>query len=167
LVRGTVPTAHGIRGLVRLVLRTDFPERVVEAEQLTLRLPDGEVRSYRVERMEPYKEGLLAKLEGVDDRDAAEALRGAEVVARADELPELPEGEYYWHQLRGLTVVTTDGRRVGVIKDILRTGSNDVYVTQIDRRREGPLIPAIPDVIERVDLQAGEVVIKPMPGLLE
>lgn len=153
--------------MVRAILSTDFPERVLEAARLTLRAGDGSLADYRLEHGDYYKSGVLLKLVGVDDRDAAEALRGAEIVARAEDLPPLPAGEYYWHQLVGLRVVTVDGEAVGTITEILRTGSNDVYVTERAPRRPGPLIPDIADVIERVDLAAGEVVIKPLPGLLD
>jgi 16S rRNA processing protein RimM len=167
VVRGVVRSVHGIRGLLRATLQTDFPERVLRARELTLRLPDGALCTVTLEQATPYKQGLLLKLAGVDDRTGAEQWRGAEIVARADDLPALAAGEYYWHQLVGLRVVTVTGAAVGVITDILRTGSNDVYVTERAPRQPGPLIPAIDEVLERVDLEAGEVVIRPMPGLLE
>lgn len=172
LVRGTIRAAHGIKGHVRASVSTDFPERVLKAKELTLRLPDGTIEVRALERAIVYKTGLMLKLAGVDDRDAAEALRGTQVVADKSELPALADDEIYWHQLMGLRVVTVDGQEVGEISDILRTGSNDVYVTELPSatgrgRRPGPLIPAIDDVLERVDLDAGVVVIRPMPGLLD
>ncbi|MBI5831114.1 MAG: 16S rRNA processing protein RimM [Armatimonadetes bacterium] len=172
IVRGKVSTAHGIQGQVRLALSTDFPERVLDAKELTLRLPDGSIEVRRLEKASVYKTGLMLKLAGIDDRNAAEALRGAEVVADKSELPALPDDEIYWHQLMGLRVVTVDGQEVGEITDILRTGSNDVYVTEVPSatgrgKRPGPLIPAIDDVLERVDPEAGVVIIRPMPGLLD
>jgi len=172
IVRGKVSTAHGIKGHVRVTLSTDFPERVLGAKELTLRLPDGSIEVRRLEKAAVYKTGLMLKLAGIDDRNAAEALRGAEVVADKSELPALADDEIYWHQLMGLTVVTVDGQEVGQITDILRTGSNDVYVTEVPSatgrgKRPGPLIPAIDDVLERVDLDTGRVIIKPMPGLLD
>ena len=172
VIRATVRAAHGIKGHVRASLSTDFPERVMDARELTMRLPDGRIEVRELERANVYKTGLLLKLRGIDDRTAAEALRGAEVVADRDELPALADDEIYWHQLIGLRVVTTDGREVGEITDILRTGSNDVYVTEIPSatgrgKRPGPLIPAIDDVLERVDPEGGQVIIRPMPGLLD
>jgi 16S rRNA processing protein RimM len=170
VTRATIRAAHGIRGYVRATLATDFPERLLAAKQVQLRRPSGAVETWAVERAEPYKQGILLKLAGIDDRTAAEGLAGCELVAPAAELPPLAAGEYYWHQLMGLRVVTEDGQEVGVIDDILRTGSNDVYVTAREvrgRRREGPLIPAIADVVARVDLDQRTMVIRPLPGLLE
>jgi 16S rRNA processing protein RimM len=170
VIRAVVRAPHGIAGMVRASLNTDFPERLTEARRVCLRWPDGRLEERGLRSAAPYKNGLLLKFEGIDDRDAAETLREVELVAPFEELPKLPEGEYYWHQLRGLRVVTTEGEEVGVIADILRTGSNDVYVTEKlvrGRRREGPLIPAIPDVVERVDPEEGVMVIRPLPGLLD
>ncbi|NUP98885.1 MAG: 16S rRNA processing protein RimM [Armatimonadetes bacterium] len=161
VVRAVIGAPHGVKGQVRVAPRTDFPERLVQARTWRLRRRNGEQFEATIETVGWHHEVLLAKLAGFDNREAAESLRGVEVVSPEEELPPLPEGEYYWHQLIGLEVVTVDGRRVGRIRDILVTGSNDVYVT------EGPLIPAIKEVVERVDLEAGQMIIRPMPGLLD
>lgn len=160
LVRARVIAPHGVKGLVKVAPCTDYPERLLAQTTWRLRTVAG-VTEYRVAGLDEYRGGWLVKFAGIDDRDGADGLRGAEVVVDEADLPPLPAGEYYWHQLLGLRVVTTAGAPVGTIKEILRTGSNEVYVT------EGPLIPAIDQVIERVDLTAGEVVIRPLPGLLE
>lgn len=161
IVRGWVAGVHGLKGLLRVKLNTDFPERVREADRVWLRGPTGALREYNLVRATEHKQGLLVKLEGVDDRNVADALRGWQLVVRREELPALAEGEHYWHDLLGLRVVTEDGQAVGTIRDILRTGSNDVYVT------EGPLIPATAEVVVGVDLDRGEMTIRPMPGLLD
>ena len=162
VVRGVVGSPHGVAGVIRLTPRTDYPERLLEAKQYLLRMADGTLTAYAVERVEEYRDALLVKLRGVDDRDAALVLRGAQVVVQLDELPAPEEGRYYWHQLVGLEVVTTEGQTVGRITEILNTGSNDVWVTD-----EGPLIPDIEDVVERVDLAAGKAYVRPLPGLLD
>ena len=102
----------------------------------------------------------------LSDKAAAEALRGTLVEIDEAALPPLEEGEYYLHDLLGLAVVTTGGERLGTLADVLTTGANDVYVL----RREGKpdaLIPAIPDVIRSVDLDARTMTIEPMPGLID
>ena len=161
VTRAEVTGVHGILGELRVRVRTDYPERLRAAQTWTLRQRNGDVREWQVNGIRDHRGGWLVRLEGLTDRSSAEPLLHAEVVAAPHELPPLPAGEYYWHQLIGLRVVTVDGAPVGTIQEILRTGSNDVYVT------EGPLIPAIADVIERVDLELKEVVIRPLPGLLE
>ena len=107
---------------------------------------------------------LYLRLRDLDDRTAAEALRGRDVlVARADAVP-LPEGQFYWDQVIGLRVEDTAGRPLGSVADILETGANDVYVVH------GPLgevlVPAIKDVVQRIDPAAGRMVVDPLPGML-
>ncbi len=100
---------------------------------------------------------------GVADREAAEALRGWLVQVPEDEAWKLPKGQYYWHQIIGLAVVTRDGRRLGTVADILETGANDVYVV----RREGAdlLLPAIKDVVKEISPERGEMVVELLPGM--
>ncbi len=159
--RAVVGPPHGVAGAVLIRLTTDYPERVTECERLRLRHRDGSTSEHGIEWARPHKGSWLAKLEGVDGLEAAEALRGAEVVVEAAELPPLPAGEYYHHQLIGLAVFSSDGRELGRIREILRTGSNDVYIT------ERLLVPATAEVIREVDLAAGRLVIELLPGLLE
>lgn len=106
------------------------------------------------------------QLDGVNSRDDAERLRGAELLLPANEMPPLPDGRYYRFQIEGLAVRTNDGRHLGVIEEIMETGVNDVYVVRPDH---GPeiLVPAIPDVIVSVDLAKGEMVIEPLEGMIE
>lgn len=161
VVRAILGPPHGTAGAVRLTPTTDYPERVTGHDQVQLRGRDGSVAEWAVEWYRPHGAGWLLKLVGVDDRQAAEALRGSELVEHERDLPPLPDGEYYWHQLVGLPVETVAGEPLGTVREVLRTGSNDVWVT--DR----VLIPVLDQVIREVDLEAGRIVIEPLPGLLE
>ena len=104
-------------------------------------------------------------LEGVDDANAAEVLRGSVVMVVAAELPPLKEGEFYYFQLAGAEVRLTDGRRLGTIEDIMSTGAHDVWVVR-DGERE-VLVPVISDVVKAMDLDARRVTIEAVPGLLD
>jgi 16S rRNA processing protein RimM len=104
--------------------------------------------------------------EGYHDRTAAESLRGALIEIEESDLPALPQGEHYIHDLVGLEVYTAAGERLGVLAEVLSTGANDVYLVRREGKRDA-LIPAIPDVVLSVDLEAMRVTIEPMPGLLE
>ena len=106
---------------------------------------------------------VYLKLAGVDDREAAEALRGATIEVPLEQAVRLPPGSYYWHQLIGLAVETKRGESLGRLVDILTTGSNDVYVVRDDAREL--LLPAIRDVIREVDLENGRMVVELLPGL--
>lgn len=117
-----------------------------------------------MERHRTVSGKTVVKLSGVDDRNASETLRGRRLEVLETDLMTLPADTYFHHQIVGLTAVTTDGRKLGPVAEVLRTGSNDVYVIKGDREY---LIPAIGDVVKEVDLQEGRLVIEPIPGLLE
>ena len=102
-----------------------------------------------------HGDGLLVRLEGIADRDAAAALRGSEVSLWRSQLPALEEGEYYWSDLEGLGVVTMDGAFLGVVERLFETGANDVMVVRGERER---LIPFVMDeVVRRIDLAAARI----------
>jgi 16S rRNA processing protein RimM len=111
-----------------------------------------------------HGEMAIVQLSGVDTIEAAQALRGQLLHVPADEVARPKRGEYFWHEIVGLPVETEDGRELGTIAEILRTGANDVYVVR------GPLgevlVPAIAHVVRKIDVEAGRVIIRPMPGLL-
>ena len=101
-------------------------------------------------------QGLVAKLPGIDDRDAAAALVGAEILVDRARLPKAKEGEFYWSDLEGIEVRLEDGTVLGKVSHLFSTGANDVVVVRGDRER---LLPYTADVIKRVDLEAGVLVV--------
>jgi len=108
---------------------------------------------------------LLVRLDGVADRNAAEALRGATIHVDPADLPPPDEDEFYHHEIVGFRVETDAGERVGEVVETLSTGLNDVWVVQADGREY--LIPVIDDVVREIDRDGRRIVITPMPGLLE
>ena len=107
----------------------------------------------------------VVELEGLSSREEAEALQKAEISVPADRLPKTEEGEYYHYQLIGLAVETLDGKPLGVLRSIIETGGNDVYVVEGEGREV--LIPAIEEVIREVDLERGRMRVDLPEGLLE
>jgi len=174
---GLVTAPHGVHGEVRVRVDTDFPERFEEAKTLTLLLASEpgdraprtaseraalQSRAFDVEGIRSHKRMLLLKLKGVDDRDAAEKLRNAEIVIRPDQVKPLPEGSWYIFDLEGLEVFDEEGRRLGVLDEVLQSAANDVYVVKGEREI---LIPAIKDVIREVDVAGGRMTVKLLEGL--
>lgn len=161
LVVGRVLRPHGISGEVRVALDTDHPERL--SPPLTVYL-GVERMPYTIERARLDRGAMLLKLEGLDSREQAGALRGLEVAIRAADATPLGPDEYYVHQIIGLQVWTVEGRRLGRVVEVLETGANDVYVVH------GPtgeiLIPAIRDVVLDIDLLSGRIIIRPLEGML-
>ena len=162
LAVGRILRPHGITGELRLEILTDYPERLAHLTYLYL---GPAYRRYTVQSVRFHQELLLLRLVEVADRNAAELLRGQLVsVALADAVP-LEEGEYYHHQILGVQVSTEDGEPLGEIVEVLDTpAANDVYV--IHGVRGEVLIPAIREVVLSLDLDARQMVIHPIPGLL-
>ena len=110
--------------------------------------------------------GIVAQLEGIGDRDAAAKLIGLGIFVNQTELPTLPEGEYYWQQLIGLLVVNEQGS-IGTVDSILETGANDVLVCKSqDPAMADVLIPYTPQVIKKVNLEQGTVLVDWDPAYL-
>ena len=162
IVIGKIVAPIGIRGELKVLALTDFPARFEAGNELRLRPLTGEHRPVKIESQRPHKGGFVMKLAGVDARDDAEALRGSEFVIDESELAKLPPGEFYVFDIIGLKVVTDDGRECGEVTEVVQSGANDVYVTST-----GLCIPALKDVVAEVDLVRGEMVIRPVPGLLD
>lgn len=171
VVVGKVVAAHGIRGEVRVVPVETTVDRLLELDAVFCRRDDRSKpaerrRRYVVEGSRLHRSAVLFKLRGVDDRDVAEGLRGCWLEIPGDELKPLPAGRYYVFELVGCRVDTVDGRSLGEVAEVLDTGANDVYVVRGADGRE-TLIPAIKPVIQQVDVEAGRIVIDPLPGLID
>lgn len=158
---GVLAGAHGVRGEVRVNPETDFPERFTELEAVFLKPVRGEGAMVRIlgARGHAGKGQVLLTLEGVGNREEAQALRGAELFIRASDLRPLPPGQYYEFEILGLQVVTEEGRELGPVTDIIRTGANDVYETP------EALIPVVAQVVKEVDLEGGKLVVRWMEGM--
>jgi 16S rRNA processing protein RimM len=151
----------GVRGEVLLEALTDFPGRLAQSVRLYL----GEKRRpMDVESLRRHGRDLVLRLREIRSRDAAEGLRSELICIRVDDLPPLPEGEYYPHQIEGLQVFTEQGGALGRVKEILKTGANDVYVVQGEKGEI--LLPAIPQVIREVRPEEGRMIVRLMEGLI-
>jgi 16S rRNA processing protein RimM len=151
---------RGLRGELECTILTDFPDRFATTTEVLV----GERRELRLllsSRVEGDR--VVVKLDGVDDRTAAEALRGVLLQVPRERAVALPQGAYFWDDLVGLRVENEAGETLGTLSEVLRTGANDVYVVKRDRGEL--LIPAIKQVVERVDLARGSITVRLLPGL--
>jgi 16S rRNA processing protein RimM len=159
LIVGRIGAAYGVRGWVRIHSFTEPMENLLGYKELSLRQKDG-WRAVVIEEGRRHGKGLIAHIAGCDDRDQAEALKGSEIGVSAAELPALPEGEFYWHQLEGLAVYS-GGELLGKVHHLLETGANDVLVVRPcrgSRDQRERLIPwLLPSVVKEVDLTAGRL----------
>ena len=154
LLAGVFVGPHGIQGEVKLQPQTDYPERLRRRKSLLIRHPDGREETLRLRGSRIHKTLILVRLEGVTDRNQAEALRGAEILVPIEEAAPLPEGQYYEHQIIGLRVLTPEGEELGRIERILECGPNDVYVA-------GKwMIPATHDAVLKLSPEEGVLIVR-------
>ena len=158
ILMGRIHGAFGVRGELKLESFSNPPEAILRYRPLVLRTAQGVERELESVRGRSTAKGLVASLPGIDDRDAAEALRGAELHVPRSALPPPAPGEYYWVDLEGLAVVNTEGADFGTVSHLFSTGANDVLVARGDRERMIPFIE--PDYIVSVDFEARLVTVE-------
>ncbi|CAA9309955.1 MAG: 16S rRNA processing protein RimM [uncultured Friedmanniella sp.] len=163
VVVGVIGRAHGIRGDVTIDVRTDEPERRFAVGEI-LRAEEGR-RTFTVTSARDHSGRLLVHFEQLPDRTVAEAARGTVLVADVDptERPE-DEEEFYDRQLIGLSVLAADGSAVGTVTDVLHLPLQDTL--EVDTPDGVRLVPFVAAVVPRVDLNAGELQLADLPGLL-
>lgn len=159
---GKIVNTHGIRGEVKIQPWCDDPAIFDELEYIYI----GNEKYY-IERSRFHKNCEIVKLDGIDDINRAELFRNKIVTIEREALGELPEGTYYMVDILGLPVKTSEETVLGVIDDIIKTGSNDVYVLRETFNGKQILIPVIDSVVKKVDIDEGYVLVELMKGLID
>ena len=151
--------SQGTSGEIRIKSYTDVPDRFDPGRELYI---DGV--SHRITASSTgHPKQVILKLEGIDTLPAAQGLAGQWLTSPVQDSPELPAEEFFHYQLMGLQIRTEDGEELGTLQEIIQTGSNDVYLVEKDGREL--LLPAISQVIRRVDLSAGVMVVNLLEGM--
>ncbi len=162
---GVVTSVHGIKGEILVTPITDSPEQFFQLKKVYLKDRQGPRRIFDIESVRRKKNALIIKMVSVNTRDQAETLKGYRVEKAFDvQKSALKTDEFYIFELIGLNIKTTDGRWLGEITDVMQMPANDVYIVKNDD--EEILIPAIGDVVKKVDLENGFIFIEPIKGLL-
>ena len=164
---GKIVGAHGINGTMLILPLTDYPERFFDMEELVLEKQGKPMQTLTIRRIWPYegKGTFFLQASGIIDRELAETLKGSVITVTDDERVELPEDEYWIDDIVGLKAVENGtGRELGVLEEIMFTGSNDVYMI---RTPEGALkpIPAMADAVNSVDIAGGVITVTIPEGL--
>jgi 16S rRNA processing protein RimM len=163
VVIGKFRRPHGIRGEIVMTVLTDFPDLIVPGQ----RVYAGErYHPYGIHGVRQHGADLLITLEGLPDRTAVEIFRNVMVYMKAEDMPDLPEGDFFLHQIVGMEVITDQDQYLGRVKEILITGANDVYLIETAEGNE-ILIPAIDQVILEINQEEGKVLVHVLPGLLD
>lgn len=160
---GKIVNVHGIMGDLKILTWTDYPEIFCGLDRVFID-NKGEKKEYKIKSAKVHKGCVLAHFEGINDRNAAEKMKNTVLFALKDEIP-IEEGSFFIADLIGLSV-KTDEKVIGTLEDVFATGANDVYSV---RSEKGKMyyIPAIPDVINEINLENGYILITPLDGLLE
>lgn len=158
---GKIVNTHGIRGEVKIQPWCDEPELFDELEYLFI---EGE--KYNIVRNRFHKTCQIVQLENVNNIDDAERFKNKIVYINRDAL-ELPEGRYYIADIEGLTVKEQNGRILGVVDEIIKTGSNDVYSLKDTFNKKPVLIPVIEGVVLETNIDGGYIVVKLPKGLID
>lgn len=161
LIVGTVGRAVGLKGEVEVAVTSDTPDRFAPGSRVLV-VPD--LRPLTVRSARSHRGRTIVAFAGITDRAGAGALRGAELVVPIEHARRLGSDEYWDHDLIGCEVVTTDGRRVGSVTDVLHAPANDVLVVRGEGREH--LVPLIGEVVREV-ARRERITIEPLPGLLD
>jgi 16S rRNA processing protein RimM len=160
-----IGAAHGLRGEVRLQVFTEDPDAILSYGELESE--DGTKR-FRVASLRPAKGHFVAKLEGVNDRNASELLTNIELFVTREKLPKIEEeATFYYADLIGLRVEDKAGKSYGVVVAVRNYGASDLIEVAEPPKISGTLIPFIEQFVPEVDVEGGRVVIEPAPGLFE
>lgn len=171
LVVGHLNKAHGTKGELFVWPLTDHPEGtfapgvILHLGDETGNVPDPTRATLAIESVRPFRRGYLLRLKGVETRDDAEALQGRYVLRPRDELDPQEEGEFFYHQLLGMQVVTAEGMEIGEVVEVYELRPADLLEVRGPSKTHH--IPFLASLVKRVDLEGRILVIDPPPGLLE
>jgi 16S rRNA processing protein RimM len=163
LAIGKVVKPWGLKGAVWIRSYAESKESFLRASELRVQAKQGPV-VLSVEDVREHKKGILLKFKGRDRIEDVEDLVGLTLCLDKKELPSLAEGEYYWYELIGMEVLTEAGREVGSLERVMNTGDHDVYVIKKGDREF--LVPAVRDVVRKVDVPGKQMIIHAAEGLL-
>jgi len=164
---GKIVNTQGLKGEVRVISQTDFPEeRFKIGNQLFLFKDNREPTVLAIKTYRRHKNFDILSFAGLLSINDVKKYRDGVLKVSVRELAELGEHEFYYHEIIGLSVVTVFGEKIGEIKEIISSGANDVWVVKRIKGKD-VLIPYIEPVVKKVDLKTGEVVIELMDGLID
>jgi 16S rRNA processing protein RimM len=152
---GKIVGAHGVKGNIKVYSYTESLSVFNPGSLILLINPKGFEKIYKIKWVKPHGRLTLLSLKGVENRNSVEALIGSVFFIERASLPEPEDGSYYWVDIIGISVFTTDNEYVGRIESIIPTGSNDVFVVKNPNKthHNEVLIPAIESVILKVDIE--------------
>lgn len=153
VILGKFGAAYGVRGWLHLISYTDPIDNIFNHTEWLVN-HRSQWETLHVEHGKTHGKGLIVKIQKINDRELAREYTNDQISVPHDALPELAEDEHYWKDLIGAIVITENGITLGIVKDILATGANDVFVVAGERER---LIPYTNDVVIKIDKTKKEI----------
>jgi 16S rRNA processing protein RimM len=163
---GRIVNSHGIRGELKVVPETDFPERFDKGNVLIIVDSQNKQTPVTVQTSRLHKNMFILQFDQFSNINDVEKFKGSLLKIEAKEQQPLEEGEYYYHEIIGCKVVTEEGQELGLVSEVLTPGANDVWVVSLPKGKQ-LLLPVIDDVILHVDIALKTIRIHLMEGLLE
>ena len=165
---GKIANTHGVRGEVRVVSKTDFPEERYKKGSVLYIFKQGQSEPLKVTvaSHRQHKQFDLLTFEEINSLNEAEHLKESILKVEKEHLGSLDEGEFYFHQIIGCEVYDEEDKLIGQIKEILTPGANDVWVVGRKGKKDA-LIPYIPSVVKKIDISSKTVHIEVMEGLID
>ena len=164
---GKIVNTHSLKGEVKVISSTDFEEqRFEKGTELLITRGNQVVKEVTVESYRTHKNNLLVKFVGIDSIEEAEKLKNLQIKIDSDNIGELEENEFYFHEIIGCEVFDENGKSLGEISEILTPGANDVWVIKSQNGKE-ILIPFIEDVVKKIDVENKKIDIEVMEGLID
>ena len=161
---GQIVNTFGIKGMVKVKPFTDNIRKFDTLKTIYIQ-NKKEKKEYQIEEVKYHKDMVLIKLKGINTINEAEQLRQSYLLIDREKEEPLEEGIYYIVDLIGLEVYTDEGKLLGQVDDIFNTGSNDVYVVK-DKLGKQILLPGIPEVLKKVDVENKKIIVHLIPGLM-
>ena len=162
---GIITSTHGVRGEVKVYPTTDDPRRFKRLKEVILSTGKEQI-PMEIESVKFFKQFVILKFKGIDNINDVEKYRKGELWVTRQNAVRLGRDEYFVADLMGLTVKDEDGTDIGVLRDVMETGANDVYIIDLNDGRE-LLLPAIKQCVLEVDVEAGFIRIHILEGLLD
>lgn len=168
VILGKVGAVYGVKGWVKIHSFTDEQEAILDYFPWSLKL-GNKTKAVEISDWRKHNNGLIVKVNEIDDRDVAQAIVGSEIIVREEALPDLPEGEFYWRDLIGMSVVNTQGYDLGSVSDLLETGANDVLVVKANSNdgfgKKERLIPYLfEQVVKEISAENKQICVDWDPG---
>ena len=168
IILGKVGAVYGIKGWLKIHSFTDEVDAILDYFPWSLKL-GNKTQTVEITDWRKHNKGLIVKVDNIDDRDEAQALVGSEILTSGTALPDLPQGEFYWRDLIGMSVVTSQGYDLGVVSDMMETGANDVLVVKANLNdgfsKKERLIPYLfEQVVESVSIENKQICVDWDPG---